>query len=97
MKNTPIPLDMIFIGRDRKIVGIVARRCRFHSTRAPLTRQSQYVLEINGGLAERHGIKTGDRVRFDSIPTQGGRNKKGTQRARLWIPGTTRRCAFRSR
>jgi uncharacterized membrane protein (UPF0127 family) len=34
---------------------------------------SQYVLEINGGLAERHGIQTGDRVRFDSISTQGGR------------------------
>jgi uncharacterized membrane protein (UPF0127 family) len=32
---------------------------------------SQYVLEINGGLAKRHGIQTGNRVRFDSIARQG--------------------------
>jgi hypothetical protein len=30
---------------------------------------SQYVLEINGGLAKRQGIKTGDRVRFEGIST----------------------------
>ena len=73
MKNTPIPLDMIFIGRDMKVVGIVAQTIPFSLDPRSVDALSQYVLEINGGLAERHGIQTGDRVRFDSIPTQGGR------------------------
>ena len=73
MKNTPIPLDMIFIGRDMKVVGIVAQTMPFSLDARSVDAPSQYVLEINGGLAERHGIQTGDRVRFDSISTQGGR------------------------
>jgi uncharacterized membrane protein (UPF0127 family) len=73
MKNTPIPLDMIFIGRDMKVVGIVAQTMPFSLDARSVEAPSQYVLEINGGLAERHGIQAGDRVRFDSIPTQGGR------------------------
>jgi hypothetical protein len=73
MKNTPIPLDMIFIGRDMKVVGIVAQTVPFSLDARSVEAPSQYVLEINGGLAERHGIQAGDRVRFDSIPTQGGR------------------------
>jgi uncharacterized protein len=73
MKNTPIPLDMIFIGRDMKVVGIVAQTKPFSVDPRSVDAPSQYVLEINGGLAERHGIQTGDRVRFDSISTQGGR------------------------
>ena len=68
MKNTPLPLDMIFINRERKIVGIVEQTAPFsldpRSVRAP----SQFVLEINGGLSKRHGIKAGDSVRFDGIP-----------------------------
>ena len=73
MKNTPIPLDMIFINRDRKIVGIVEKTEPFsldpRSVRAP----SQYVLEINGGLGRRYGIQTGDAVRFEGINTEGVR------------------------
>jgi uncharacterized membrane protein (UPF0127 family) len=56
-----------------KVVGIVAQTIPFSLDPRSVDAPSQYVLEINGGLAERHGIQTGDRVRFDSIPTQGGR------------------------
>ena len=73
MKNTPIPLDMIFISRDMKIVGIVEQTVPFSLDSRSVGAPSQYVLEINGGLAKRHGIQAGDSVRFDSIPTQGGR------------------------
>jgi uncharacterized protein len=67
MKNTPISLDMIFINRDRKIVGIVERAVPFSVDSRSVTEPSQFVLEINGGLARRHGIQTGDSVRFDGI------------------------------
>ena len=68
MKNTPLPLDMIFINGDRKIVGIVEQTVPFSLDPRSVGAPSQYVLEINGGLAKRHGIKAGDTVRFDGIP-----------------------------
>ncbi len=71
MKNTPIPLDMIFIGRDLKIVGIVQQATPFSLDSRSVGKPSQYVLEINGGLAKRMGIEAGDSVRFDGISTQG--------------------------
>jgi uncharacterized membrane protein (UPF0127 family) len=67
MKNTPISLDMIFINRNRKIVGIVERAVPFSLDQRSVTEPSQYVLEINGGLARRYGIQTGDSVRFEGI------------------------------
>ena len=67
MKNTPLPLDMIFINRERKIVGIVEQTVPFSLDPRSVTAPSQFVLEINGGLAKRHGIKAGDAVRFDGI------------------------------
>ena len=68
MKNTPLPLDMIFINRERKIVGIVEQTVPFSMDPRSVTAPSQFVLEINGGLAKRHAIKAGDVVRFDGIP-----------------------------
>jgi uncharacterized protein len=67
MKNTPIPLDMIFINRDRKIVGIVEQTTPFSLDPRSVGAPSLYVLEINGGLAKRHGIQAGDGVRFEGI------------------------------
>ena len=67
MKNTPLPLDMIFINRERKIVGIVEQTVPFSLDPRSVTAPSQFVLEINGGLAKRHAIKAGDAVRFDGI------------------------------
>jgi len=70
MKNTPIPLDMIFINRDRKIVGVVEQAVPYSLESRSVGAPSQYVLEINGGLAKRHGIKAGDSVRFEEISTE---------------------------
>jgi uncharacterized membrane protein (UPF0127 family) len=67
MKNTPIPLDMIFISGERKIVGIVEQATPFTLEPRAVAAPSKYVLEINGGLAKLHGLKAGDAVRFDGI------------------------------
>jgi uncharacterized membrane protein (UPF0127 family) len=67
MKNTPIPLDMIFINRDRKIVGIVEQTTPFSLDARGVAAPSLYVLEINGGLSKRHGIHPGDSVRFEGL------------------------------
>jgi uncharacterized membrane protein (UPF0127 family) len=74
MKNTPISLDMIFINADRKIVGIVEETTPYSLDPRSVSAPSQFVLEINGGLAKRHGIRTGDSVRFEGFSTAGGRD-----------------------
>jgi uncharacterized membrane protein (UPF0127 family) len=67
MKNTPRSLDMIFIGRDRKIVGIVEEATPFSLDPRSVDGMSQFVFEINGGLSMRHGFKPGDSVQFDGF------------------------------
>ena len=73
MKNTPLPLDMIFINRERKIAGIVEQTVPFSLDSRSVGAPSQFVLEINGGLSKRHGIKAGDSVRFENMSQQNGR------------------------
>ena len=62
MKNTLIPLDMLFVGGDGRIIN-VARRAVPHSLR-PIysTGPALAVIELNGGTADRLGIKPGDKV-----------------------------------
>jgi uncharacterized protein len=70
MKNTPIALDMIFISAERKIAGIVENTVPFSLDARSVNGTSQYVLEINGGLARRYGFKPGDSVRFQGFSPQ---------------------------
>ena len=67
MKDTPIPLDMIFITGKFKIAGIVKNTRAFdlksHSVRA----SSKYVLEVNAGQASKWGLKRGDPFTFHGI------------------------------
>jgi uncharacterized protein len=67
MKNTPIPLDMIFIDSHLKIIGIVEQAAPFSLDPRSVAAPSRYVLEINGGLAKRLGIQAGDIVRFEGF------------------------------
>ena len=68
MKNTYIPLDMIFVGEDARIAKIIANARPFSldvlSSDVPVIA----VLEIAGGEAKRLGIGVGDRVSWKRIP-----------------------------
>jgi uncharacterized protein len=64
MKNTEIPLDMIFAAADGTVTGIVANAEPFSERQLSVASDSQYVLEVNAGFARRHGIKPGDKLRF---------------------------------
>jgi len=71
MRNTLIPLDMIFIGADRRVVGVAENaQPRTDRTRA-VDGDSQYVLEVNAGFARRWGIGPGSRVEFQGIDETG--------------------------
>ncbi|MDF1732277.1 MAG: DUF192 domain-containing protein [Minwuia sp.] len=63
MKNTPLPLDIIFIDRRGIIVHIHHRAVPYDETPIPSMKPASAVLEINGGVARLIGIAEGDRVR----------------------------------
>ncbi len=67
MKNTLIPLDMLFIDSDRKIVGIVENAEPQTLTSRRVDAPAQYVLEIGGGLAARLGFRPGATVEFHDV------------------------------
>jgi hypothetical protein len=67
MKDTLIPLDMIFIGEDGRIVGIVERAEPRTLAPRSVGAPSRYVLEVNGGWARARGVRRGDRVRFENV------------------------------
>ena len=68
MKNTLIPLDMIFIGSDRRIAGIVENAEPQTLAERRVAAPSQYVLEIGGGLSQRLGIRAGQAVELSGVP-----------------------------
>jgi len=67
MKNTPIPLDMIFISRDGRIVGIHRNAEPFSLRPITVGNPSRVVLEVNGGFAVEHGLAVADHVTYRNI------------------------------
>jgi len=62
MKNTYIPLDMIFIDSNGKVINIVERTIPESLIIISSRGRARAVLELNSGTASRLGIKKGDRV-----------------------------------
>lgn len=71
MKNTLIPLDMIFVSGSMDVVGVVENAEPRTMTSRRVSRPSQYVVEVNGGWARSHGVGVGARVRFENVPPIG--------------------------
>ena len=67
MRNTLIALDMIYLGDDRRVVGVVANA--EPRTDAPRTvgKPSRYVVEVAGGEAAAHAVGPGTRVVFVAV------------------------------
>ncbi len=67
MKNTLIPLDMIFADAEGRVVAIHENAIPHDETPIPSGAPSQYVLEINGGLASTLGIEVGSEMQHPAI------------------------------
>ena len=63
MKNTYIPLDMIFIAPNGTVTRVVANAEPLSETTIPSGPPCIAVLELNGGVAAKIGLKVGDKVR----------------------------------
>jgi uncharacterized protein len=69
MKNTFIPLDMLFIDSQGRVINIAERRVPESLDTTGATAPARGVLELNGGTASRLGIKPGDRVLSPALGT----------------------------
>ena len=68
MKNTLIPLDLLWISDDHRILGIHASTTPLSMATIGVGTPSRYVLEVPGGFAARRGIETGDGVELRGVP-----------------------------
>ena len=66
MKDTLIPLDMLFAGDDGRIRHIVSDTVPYSESLIESPEPARYVLEINGGEAQRLGLEPGDRFLLPS-------------------------------
>ena len=67
MKNTYLPLDMLFLGKDGKIRTIKENAEPLSEAIIDSKGPIDYVLELNGGTVKRLGIRTGNRVENELI------------------------------
>ena len=67
MKNTYIPLDLIYLDKEGKIVSFQLNAQPLDESSLPSNIPAQYVLEINAGLAESFGLQVNDRMAYEVI------------------------------
>jgi uncharacterized protein len=68
MRNTLIPLDLIYIARDLTIAGIVENAEPRTEILREVGKPSLFVLEVNGGFCAAHKIAAGAKVQFEGVP-----------------------------
>lgn len=66
MKNTPMPLDLLFVGQDGRVRAI-KRGEPFSEAGISPSEPVRFVLELKAGTAQREGITNGDRLRHPAI------------------------------
>lgn len=64
MKNTLVPLDIIYVDENKQIVTIQANTKPLSEEPIPSYRSAQYVVEVVAGFCQRYGIKEGDSIAF---------------------------------
>lgn len=69
MRNTLIPLDMLFIDAKGKIVSVIENAEPRTLSSRPSTGPATYVLEVPGGWTAKNGVKAGQQVAFEGIST----------------------------
>ena len=67
MRNTLIPLDIMFISEDLRVVGILENVQPLDETSRGVGAPSLYVLEVNGGWAQAHGVAAGTQATFAGV------------------------------
>lgn len=64
MKNTEIPLDIIYINSGMKVVSFQKNAKPLDESSLPSRAPAKFVLEINAGLSDSLGLQVGDSISF---------------------------------
>jgi uncharacterized membrane protein (UPF0127 family) len=64
MRNTYIPLDMIFVNSNKRIITIHKDTKTLSDQTYRSTAPAKYVIEVNAGFADKYNIKDGDEVKW---------------------------------
>lgn len=64
MRNTYLPLDMVFIDAQWRVVGVLANVTPLTETLRRAGAPNRYVLELNAHVAKKHGIRVGSVLRL---------------------------------
>lgn len=67
MKNTYVPLDIVYINQNLEIVNIQENAEPLSEKSLPSLYPARYVLEVKGGYSQRHGLKPGMKVAFERL------------------------------
>lgn len=65
MKNTQIPLDLIYINENKTIVSFQKNAKPFDESALPSNAPAKYVLEVNAGLINEWIVSVGDRIDYN--------------------------------
>jgi uncharacterized membrane protein (UPF0127 family) len=74
MHNTYIPLDMIFVNAQDKIVTIQNADKTLSDQTYSSIKPAQFVIEVNLGFAKKYGLKVGDKISWIKAKTDMGKN-----------------------
>ena len=62
MKNTILPLDIIFIDEHYSVINYQENTLPFSEQAYPSDKPAKYVVEVNAGFCKRHGIENGTKI-----------------------------------
>ena len=68
MKNTVLPLDIMFLNANNEITTIHRNTTPFSEQEYPSSGPARYVIEVVGGFADRHNIRVGNTIQWRRIP-----------------------------
>ena len=64
MKNTRIPLDILYVNSDLQIVSLYKQTQPYSTSPIPSFRPAIYVVEVRGGFCDQYGITEGNRIAY---------------------------------
>ena len=65
MRNTCIPLDMLFVAKDNTIAGILEQVPTLNEAPRSIPCPVAHVLEVNAGYCRKHGVRAGQRISLE--------------------------------
>lgn len=67
MRNTPMPLDMIFVDDDEQVINIAKNTRPFSEDSVEPEAPRRYVVEVRAGFADRHNLDANTRIHWERL------------------------------